>query len=122
MTAASGGRLQELAAPAGLAAEPGATEITLRDALIEGARRIPGEAPRLEAEALLAGLLGRPRGWLLARLESPLSPHDREQFQAGLTRLEAGEPLAYILGRREFFGLEFSITPHVLVPRPETEL
>jgi release factor glutamine methyltransferase len=91
-------------------------------ALAEAARRIPGDAPRLEAEVWLAHLLGRDRAWLLAHPEAPVPPAGLEAFWAGVARLAQGEPLAYLTGRREFFGLEFLVNPNVLVPRPETEL
>jgi release factor glutamine methyltransferase len=91
-------------------------------ALAEAARRIPGDAPRLEAEALLAHLLGRPRAWLAAHPEQPLAAAQAAEYEALVARLAEGEPLAYLTGRREFFGLEFLVNSHVLVPRPETEL
>jgi release factor glutamine methyltransferase len=104
--------------PAGVNAAP----IYAGAALAHGARRIPGDAPRLEAEALLAHILGRPRGWLLAHPETRLSARECAEYEAALARLADGEPLAYLTGRREFFGLDFLVNPHVLVPRPETEL
>jgi release factor glutamine methyltransferase len=116
------GEVEHFSSPACLLAEAGEIRFTVGDALIEAARHIPGETPRLEAEALLASLLGRPRGWLLAYPETLLSPEECEQYDAGVARLAAGEPLAYVTGRREFFGLEFFVNQHVLVPRPETEM
>lgn len=78
--------------------------------------------PRLDAQLLLAHHLQRPRAWLLAHDDEDLTPVLLERVQADLLRRSAGEPLAYLLGEREFHGLLLRITPAVLVPRPETEL
>lgn len=71
--------------------------------------------------ALLAHVTRRERAWLLAHPEAPLDAAQAETFAALLERLARGEPLAYLTGRREFCGLDFVVTPGVLVPRPETE-
>lgn len=71
---------------------------------------------------LLAHILGRPRTWVLSHPEAELSSEQMAALQASLARLEKGEPLPYVLGRWEFFGLEFEVTPATLIPRPETEL
>jgi release factor glutamine methyltransferase len=71
--------------------------------------------------ALLAHVTHHNRAWLLAYPEAPLDPAQAEAFSALLDRLARGEPLAYLTGSREFYGLRFSVTPAVLVPRPETE-
>lgn len=76
---------------------------------------------RLDAQLLLAHHLGRPRAWLLAHDDEPLPAAAESGFLQHLQRRAAGEPLAYLLGTREFHGLELSVTPQVLVPRPETE-
>jgi release factor glutamine methyltransferase len=66
--------------------------------------------------------LKQKREWLVAHYEDPL-PDDKVEFlNQLLSRLQTGEPLAYIIGKRSFFGLDFRVTPDVLVPRPETEL
>jgi release factor glutamine methyltransferase len=94
--------------------------------LAEGTHRLtaagisPGEA-RLEARLLLSHVSGLPREELILRPETLLAPPDTEAFEALLTRRAAREPLAYILGEREFYGLSFFVTPAVLIPRPETE-
>jgi release factor glutamine methyltransferase len=80
------------------------------------------DIPGLDAQVLLAHLLGRPRSWVLAHPEALLSGNRYTALEALVTRLEGGEPLPYILGHWEFFGLEFEVTPAVLIPRPETEL
>jgi len=77
---------------------------------------------RLTAEVLLVHVLGLSRAQMLARLERDLGEAERARFEALVRRAAAGEPLAYLTGQREFFGLDFEVTPDVLVPRPETEL
>jgi len=79
-------------------------------------------SPRLDAELLLADLLGAGRGSLLARSERALSTDEAARFAALIGRRAAGEPVAYLLGRREFWTLTLEVNPSVLVPRPETEL
>ncbi len=80
------------------------------------------EAPRLEAELLLARALGVERTVLLAHPEAPVGADAQRSFAADLERRAAGEPLAYIRGFREFYGLAFATDPRGLIPRPETEL
>ncbi len=77
------------------------------------------ETPQLDAQVLLAHLTGKNRAWLAAHPEFEL---DESRVEPPLKRLEAGEPLPYVLGKWEFFGLDFDLTPDVLIPRPETEL
>lgn len=81
-----------------------------------------GCLPMSEARLLLAHVLARPVAWLLAHDDDVLTEVVREDFLALVARREAGEPLAYLLGRREFYGREFTVSPAVLIPRPETEL
>lgn len=78
--------------------------------------------PELDAHILLADVMGRPRSWLSAHLDAPLSSTQLASANRAFSRLGAGEPLPYIIGHWEFFGLDFDITPDVLIPRPETEL
>jgi release factor glutamine methyltransferase len=75
----------------------------------------------LAAELLLLHVLGRDRTWLYAHPEETVSEAIAEQFQALITRRAAGEPTQYLTGKQEFWGLEFEVTPDVLIPRPETE-
>ncbi len=77
---------------------------------------------RLDAQWLLEHLLQRPRSWLLAHDDTELTEAQAAALQAGLARRAAGEPLAYVVGEREFRGLTLRVTPAVLVPRPETEV
>lgn len=80
------------------------------------------ETPRLDAEVLLANILRRDRSWLFAHNRDMLSPVDDERFTADIHRRLAHEPVAHILGKRDFFGLTFDVSPAVLIPRPETEM
>lgn len=75
----------------------------------------------LAAELLLLHTVGRDRTWLYAHPEEPISEDDAERYFALLARRAAGEPAQYITGKQEFWGLEFEVTPDVLIPRPETE-
>jgi release factor glutamine methyltransferase len=78
------------------------------------------DSPRLDAELLIGHALDIDRTHLLARLQDPL-PESIEIEPLAARRL-AGEPIAYIVGHKEFLGLSFRVTPAVLIPRPETEL
>lgn len=97
----------------------------IRDALAEATERLRGaqiDEARREATSLLAHALGRDRAYLFAHAEETIPPSTLESFRALLARRASGEPLQYITGRQEFWGLEFAVTPDVLIPRPETEL
>lgn len=76
---------------------------------------------RLDAQLLLARALQRPRAWLLAHDEAALSAAQQTAFAVDCRRRAEGEPLAYVLGEREFHGLMLQVSPAVLVPRPDTE-
>ncbi len=80
------------------------------------------EEPGLEAEVLLRHVLHWERHELYARLQEEISPAQQAEFQALIERRRAHEPTAYIVGRKEFYGLELETTPAALIPRPETEL
>lgn len=77
---------------------------------------------RLEAQVLLGQALGQSRAWLIAHGGDPLAPEQTSAFADLFERRWSGEPIAYILGEREFYSLNFKVTPAVLIPRPETEL
>lgn len=77
---------------------------------------------RLTVELLLASVLGLRRVELYVNFEQPVSQKELERFRALFRRRLAGEPVQYILGQEEFFGLKFEVNPSVLIPRPETEL
>lgn len=80
------------------------------------------DTPGLDSQVLLARLLNEPRSRILAHPERVISPKKLHTLEKMVNRLEKGEPLPYILTCWEFFGLEFEVTPDVLIPRPETEL
>src|SRR5256884_494524 len=75
----------------------------------------------LAAELLLLHVLGRDRTWLYAYPEEQIPSADAERFSTPLPRRAAGEPTQHLTGKQEFWGLEFEVTPDVLIPRPETE-
>jgi release factor glutamine methyltransferase len=75
-----------------------------------------------EAKILLAHVLGCERAWIAAHGDAQLTREEATRFEALARRRREGEPVAYLTGRREFFGLELEITRDVLIPRPETEL
>jgi release factor glutamine methyltransferase len=78
--------------------------------------------PRLESRMLLEHVLSKPRAWLLAHDEDEIDPSAQAAYRALAARRTAGEPMAYLLGEREFMGHVFHVTPNVLIPRPDTEL
>ncbi len=98
---------------------------TIRRALEWARRRLEAanvEEPRRTAGTLLAHVLQRDYLYLLTRPEEPLSESAWAEFARLVERRVQGEPLQYITGHQEFFGLDFLVTPDVLIPRPETEL
>ena len=98
---------------------------TIRDAL-HGAQQqlttLSETEPRLEAEVLLSFSLGKQRSYLYAWPDKSLEADQLDSFSALLARRIKGEPIAYITGHREFWSLDLKVTPHTLIPRPETEL
>jgi release factor glutamine methyltransferase len=97
---------------------------TFRGLLADAARRLAeiSQTPRLDAEVLLAAVVERPRSYLHAWPERAPEPVQTARFMAWLERRLSGEPVAYILGRWEFWSLDLEVTPDTLIPRPETEL
>jgi release factor glutamine methyltransferase len=95
---------------------------TLRDALHSAATRLSGLATaRRDAQLLLLRVLGRDRAWLFAHPEGVLSEEQARQFDEWIERRTRHEPVQYIVGETEFYGLTLSVTTDVLIPRPETE-
>ena len=80
------------------------------------------EYSRLEIYTIASSVLNKPREWLITRDDLPLTPSQVEVLQFKVNQLISGIPLPYIINRQAFYGLEFFITPNVLIPRPETEL
>ncbi|MEM6833759.1 MAG: peptide chain release factor N(5)-glutamine methyltransferase [Pseudomonadota bacterium] len=92
--------------------------------LSEGAlslQKAGSPSPQLDAELLLADVLGRPRLEVLADLDMAVDDGAAAAFQAGLARRKAGEPVAHITGTTEFWSLPLKVSPDVLVPRPDSE-
>lgn len=79
------------------------------------------DAPRRSAELLAERAFGLSRLGLIVRKKDELSLEQQAAFDALVSRREKGEPVAYLLGEKEFFGLELAVTPATLIPRPETE-
>lgn len=98
--------------------------ITIHEALGAAKATLNPHSPsaRLDAEVLLAQLLGVSRAWLIAEGQRMLTDDQQAAFEQLIARRAAGEPVAYIVGHREFYGYEFVVDRRVLVPRPETEL
>lgn len=80
------------------------------------------ESPRLCAELLLAHAMGCPRIRLYTQHEAVPGPDVLQRYREAVKAAAAGEPIAYLTGVKEFFSLEFEVTPAVLIPRPETEV
>ncbi|MDT5296673.1 MAG: release factor glutamine methyltransferase, partial [Acidobacteriota bacterium] len=100
-------------------------DLTIADALREAATRlrVAGVSePRREAGSLLSHATGRDSAFLITHADELLTAKQLSSFRASVARRAAGEPFQYIAGRQEFYGLEFEVTPDVLIPRPETEL
>jgi len=96
----------------------------VRTALKEGIAQLRGasvDSFTLASELLLLHVLGRSRAWLYAHPEEAVSKEDEQRFFALVARRAAGEPTQHLTCKQEFWGLEFEVTPDVLIPRPETE-
>ena len=92
----------------------------LRDGIAQLARqRVPSAA--FTAELLLMHTLGRDRAWIYAHPESELDAATRERYFLLIARRASGAPTQHLTGHQEFWGLDFEVTPDVLIPRPETE-
>lgn len=91
----------------------------VRHALAEATHRL---GDRIDAEVLLAYALSKPRSWLIAHADDELSLEHALAYKLLIEQREAGEPVAYITGRRGFWSLDLEVTPDTLIPRPETEL
>jgi len=84
-------------------------------------RRKGSESPRLDAEVLLASVLGWDRVKLYTRYEDDVDAGSRGRFRDLVRRRSEGAPVAYLTGHKEFYSLKFAVTPAVLIPRPDTE-
>jgi release factor glutamine methyltransferase len=93
----------------------------LRWAADDLSRRGLNDSPRLDAELLLSHAIGSSRVRLIVDAQRPLQADELARYRDLLVRRRRAEPVAYILGEREFYGLRFSVNRHVLIPRPDTE-
>ncbi|MDH2024780.1 peptide chain release factor N(5)-glutamine methyltransferase [Stenotrophomonas maltophilia] len=94
----------------------------MRQVVADASARLGGIDARHEAELLLMHVLERPRSWLFAHATDPLPATAQAAFEALLARRAAGEPVAYLTGRRGFWTLDLRVDAATLIPRPETEL
>ncbi len=93
----------------------------VRALLISAIKQLNHEEASLEAQILLQNTLNVNHAWLIAHADDEVTAKDQHVFQTLLQRRLRGEPVAYILGEREFYGLPFKVTPDTLIPRPDTE-
>lgn len=90
--------------------------------LSDATRRLhAGESPKRDAEILLGFVTGRARTFIMAFGETLLTAEQLQQLETLLARREQGEPVAYLIGEREFWSLPLSVSPATLIPRPDTE-
>ncbi len=89
---------------------------------LEAALELDSGSARIEVQCLLQAVLQVNRAWLFTHPEQPLDADQLARYTALLERRLGGEPIAYLLGEREFYGLTFKVSPVTLIPRPETEL
>ncbi|WP_286978814.1 peptide chain release factor N(5)-glutamine methyltransferase [Pseudomonas sp.] len=92
------------------------------ESLLNGAVLADSPSPQLDAELLLAAVLGKSRSYLRTWPEREVEVPMAERFLANLARRQQGEPVAYILGHQGFWSLDLEVAPHTLIPRPDTEL
>src|SRR5436853_7741452 len=100
------------------------SHIDVRSALKQGLAQLREAhipAATLAAELLLLHVLGRDRTWIYSHPDEKISSADADRYFALIARRAAGEPTQHLSGKQEFWGLEFEVTPDVLIPRPETE-
>jgi release factor glutamine methyltransferase len=96
--------------------------LQLRSKQLEAALNLEPGSARIEVQCLLQAALQVNRAWLLTHPEQLLSNEQQSRFNDLFGRRISGEPIAYLLGEREFYGLTFKVSPATLIPRPETEL
>ena len=99
--------------------------ISIAETILQGAHKLRQAGvpeARREAGSLAAHVIGRGRSFILSHAEDPVSQEQAERFREYVERRAQGEPVQYITGHQEFFGLDFEVTSDVLIPRPETEL
>jgi release factor glutamine methyltransferase len=89
---------------------------------LEAALKLDSSSARIEVQCLLQAVLQVNRAWLLTHPEQSLAADQHARYMAMFERRLGGEPIAYLLGEREFYGQTFKVSPATLIPRPETEL
>ena len=94
---------------------------SIKDTLLSASVQLKTEEAKLEAQLLLQNVLNVNRAWLISHENDALQANIHGAFMAFLQRRLNGEPIAYILGYREFYGLKFKVSPDTLIPRPDTE-
>lgn len=94
---------------------------TVKNALTQASLQLNSDEAKLEAQVLLQHVLGVSHAWLISHANDTLEASQLEAFTTLLKRRLNGEPVAYILGQREFYGLNLIVTPDTLIPRPDTE-
>jgi release factor glutamine methyltransferase len=102
-----------------------APQTTLGRALVAATQRLEeagSDTASLDAQVLLAHVMQVDRAWLFAHYDEKLNPTQTEAFEELVARRAAAEPVAYLVGHREFYGLDLWVDRRVLIPRPETEL
>ncbi len=98
--------------------------MTIAETIQKAAERLSAQNvpnARMDAELLLRHALGKDRAWLLVHMQDRLDNQDQRSFEKSIDRRNHREPLQYITGAQQFWGLPFTVTPDVLIPRPETE-
>ncbi len=98
--------------------------MTIQQALLSARQKlkeVKNTSPHLEAEVLLSFVLNKSKSYLLTNQQKKLSPEQQKKFLNLINRRRHDIPMAYLTGRKEFYGLDFSINDNVLIPRPETE-
>jgi release factor glutamine methyltransferase len=101
------------------------THVIIAEAIYEAAQKLSAAGipnARFDAEVLLSYLIKKDRAWLITHGKDMLEREDEQLFEEAIRRRLRREPLQYIIGKQEFWGLEFIVSPDVLIPRPETEL
>lgn len=97
--------------------------MTYQEWLTQAVKALIGsESPKRDAEILLGFVTGKSRTFLVAFNETTLSMEEAQRLEALLARRIAGEPIAYIIGEKEFWSLPFAVSPTTLIPRPDTEI
>jgi release factor glutamine methyltransferase len=98
--------------------------MTISAALAQAKRKLIAKqisSAQLDAEILLSSIIKKPREWLLAHDEKPLKAAEQKKYSTLVARRAKYEPVAYLLGQKDFYGLTLKVSPAVLIPRPETE-